>query len=277
MQLGEYLGAQRDLAPIDVDVLAAHVLGVPRSFLYSHPERGLDAGEQRRLEELVGARRRGVPVAYLVGRQEFWSLELHVDSRVLIPRPETELLVETALTRLRRNARVLDLGTGSGAIAIALARERPDCRVTGSDHDANALDVARLNAKEHGADITFQSSDWFASFGEPCGKPRGGPCGEPFDVIVSNPPYVAERDPHLDALASEPRHALVAGPTGLDALTVIVRDAPRHLAAGGWLLVEHSWDQASAVRDLYAAAGFAAIESVRDLAGHERVTLGRAS
>lgn len=262
-RIGEYLSAQRDLEPLDRDVLAAHVLGVPRSLLYSHPERGLDPDERRRLDALVRARQCGMPVAYLTGRQEFWSLELRVDPRVLIPRPDTELLVETALTRLTPGARVLDLGTGSGAIAIALAVERPACRITASDRDANALDVARRNAARHEVGITFRASDWFSRV------------DGPFEVIVSNPPYVAETDPHLDDLRDEPRDALIAGPEGLEALSAIVGDAPAYLTSSGWLLVEHGWDQADAVRTLFAAAGFGAIETVVDLAGHERVTLGQ--
>jgi release factor glutamine methyltransferase len=212
---------------------------------------------------LLARRARGEPIAYLVGTKGFWSLELEVTSGVLIPRPETELVVELALARLGDTDRVLDLGTGSGAIALAIAKERPRCRVTASDVSATALDIARHNAARLSLDARFIESDWFSAI-------EGR-----FDVIVCNPPYVAADDPHLGALVYEPRGALVAGHDGLGALRRVIADAPQHLVESGALIVEHGSTQGTAVRELFARAGFVAIATHRDLAGHERVTAGR--
>ena len=247
----------------DLEVLVASVLGVDRAYLYAHSDESLPPTAAQRVAVTLGAYRSGEPVAYLIGRREFWSLELDVSPAVLIPRPETELLVELTLQHLPPSARVLDLGTGSGAIAIAIAKERSDCHVTATDASAAALDVARRNASKHRMNVTFALGDWFRAV------------DAVFDVIVSNPPYVAEADPHLDSLVSEPRLALIAGDDGLAALRIIVAEAPGHLCAGGWLLVEHGFDQAPHVRHLFVSAGFAAIETIRDFAGHERVTLGK--
>jgi release factor glutamine methyltransferase len=261
--LGNYLNAQRHLDRIDADVLAAHVLEVERAYLYSHPERILDSAELARIDALVAQRAAGTPLAYLTGHKEFWSLTLEVDASVLIPRPETELLVEVALTRLADGARILDLGTGSGAIALALAVERDDCSIIATEHDPNALAVARRNAARHGCNVRFLQCDWF------------GDLDEPFDVILSNPPYIAAADPHLDALNCEPRKALIGGADGLDDLRIIIGAAPDHLTRNGWLLVEHGWDQAQRVRTLFRDAGFAGLETHRDAAGLERVTAGQ--
>lgn len=261
--LGDYLNAQRHLDRIDADALAAHVLEVGRAYLYTHPERDLGHEELARIDTLVAQRAAGTPLAYLTGHKEFWSLTLEVDTRVLIPRPETELLVEAALTRLKDGARILDLGTGSGAIALALAVERPDCSITATEHDPGALAVARRNAARHGCDIRFLQCDWF------------GDLDRQFEVILSNPPYIAAADPHLDSLSCEPRKALISGADGLDDLRIIVGAAPNHLAHQGWLLVEHGWDQAKRVRNLFRDAGFTALETRRDPAGHERITAGQ--
>ena len=261
--LGDYLNAQQHLDRIDVDALAAHVLEVGRAYLYSHPERDLSSQELARINTLVTQRAAGTPLAYLTGHKEFWSLTLEVDRNVLIPRPETESLVEAVLTRLENGARILDLGTGSGAIALALAVERGDCSIMATEKDPGALAVARRNAARHGCDIRFLQCDWF---GDIDGR---------FEVILSNPPYIAATDPHLDSLSCEPRSALISGVDGLDDLRLIIGTAPNHLARHGWLLVEHGWDQAERVRDLFRAAGFAVLETHRDPAGHERVTAGQ--
>jgi release factor glutamine methyltransferase len=253
-------------AALDAEVLVAAVLGIDRARLAADPERALAAQELVTLESLARRRLDGEPVAYLTGRREFWSLEFEVTPDVLVPRPETELLVERALAAITGLAdpAVLDLGTGSGAMAIAIARERRDARVSATDRSPSALDVARRNAARLGcANVRFLEGDWYAPL-----------AGARFDAIVSNPPYVAEGDAALAALAREPRLALVAGPGGLEAFTAIVAGATRHLARGGRLLLEHGAGQGSAVRGLLADAGFGMIATFLDLAGHERVTEG---
>jgi release factor glutamine methyltransferase len=258
------LGGER----LEAELLLAHALGVSRARLYAWPEHEPDAGERAAFERLVAARERGEPIAYLTGRREFWSLDLAVTRDVLIPRHETELLVELALERIPRDRafRVADLGTGSGAIALAIARERPLARVTATDASAAALDIARGNAARLGIDnVAFAVSDWFAAIG-----------GARFEIIVSNPPYIASGDAHLAEgdLCFEPASALASGPDGLDAIRRIVADAPAHLADSGALLLEHGFDQAPCVRALLDAAGFDEVASIRDAGGHERVTLG---
>ena len=218
--------------------------------------------------EWVRRRRAGEPVAYITGEREFFSLAFRVTPAVLIPRPETELLVEAALASIPADApaRVLDLATGSGCVAVAIANERPGAQVTATDVSREALAVARENAKRHGTRIDLVESDWFAAL-----------AGRRFDLIVANPPYVAEDDPHLAAgdLRFEPRAALVAGPKGLDCIETIVEQAIHHLRAGGRLLFEHGYDQAPCARALLAAAGYGDIVTRRDLAGIERVSGGR--
>jgi release factor glutamine methyltransferase len=221
-----------------------------------------------RYRALIERRARGEPLAYLTGIREFWSLPLRVSRAVLVPRPETELLVERALAlRAVSEGRVVDLGTGSGAIALALARERPHWRVTATDISMEALAVARANAAElQLTGIDFRQGSWFAPLG-----------GARFDLIVSNPPYVAADDAVLEdpALAHEPRLALTPGVDALRCLREIARDAPQHLEPGGWLLVEHGAAQAAAVRDELVLAGCRSVRSHRDLAGHERITEGQ--
>jgi len=271
--VGELLRAARatlpaDDARIDSELLLAHVLGRARSYLFAHPEAAVAAPQCAAFRALVARRRDGEPLAYLVGRQEFWSLDIALDGSTLVPRPETELLVELALERLgARPARVLDLGTGSGAIALALASERPAWQVLGVDRDPRALALARANASRLGlANARFAPGDWFA-----------GLAGERFDLVVSNPPYVRDDDPCLQdpGLRHEPRHALACGADGLDALRRIAAAAPAHLAAGAWLICEHGAEQGAAVRALFRAAGLEDVATRRDLAGHERATLGR--
>ena len=253
----------------EAELLLAHALRQPRAWLYAHAGDPVDSTTSTALRSLLQRRAAGEPLAYLTGTRAFWTLDLEVSPAVLIPRSETECLVELALQRLPEDKamRVADLGTGSGAIALTLARERPFVQVLATDTSSAALAVARGNAARLGVDnIGFARGDWCAALGAAA-----------FDLIVSNPPYIAAGDPHLAIgdLRFEPAVALVAGDDGLDAIRIIVRDAIRHLRPGGWLLLEHGWEQGPAVRDLLAAAGFAQISGERDLEDRERVSLGR--
>jgi release factor glutamine methyltransferase len=255
------------LAPLDARVLLRAALGATDAQLAAHPERVLAERERVRFTELVQRRRAGEPVAYLVGSREFYGLAFKVTPAVLIPRPETELLVEAALERMQAGAecRVLDLGTGSGCVAVAIAKEHPGARVTATDISPAALTIARENAAAHGADIELIESDWFAAL-----------AGCRFDVIVANPPYIADGDPHLlqGDVRFEPRGALVSGSAGLDAIETIVECAGSHLAPGGILLFEHGYQQGACSRVLLAAHHYAEIFTRRDLSDIERVTGG---
>lgn len=252
----------------DADILLAHVLDRSRSYLLAWPEHELSLEQWAAFKDLVERRARGEPVAYLTGGRGFYGLEFSVSPAVLIPRPETELLVEAALERLPEGpCRVADLGTGSGAIALVIAHERPEARVLGVDASPEALAVARSNADRLGlGNVNLRSGSWCQ-----------GLEGERFDMIVSNPPYICEDDPHLAQgdVRFEPAMALASGPDGLDAIRAIIACAPAHLLPGGWLLFEHGYDQAEAVAGLMRAAGFVGVESLKDLLGHGRVTLGR--
>ena len=253
----------------EAELLLVHALRQSRAWLYAHAGDPVDSTASAALHSLLQRRAAGEPLAYLTGTRAFWTLDLEVSPAVLIPRSETECLVELALQRLPEDKamRVADLGTGSGAIALALARERPFAQVLATDTSAAALAVARGNAERLGMDnIGFARGDWCAALGAAA-----------FDLIVSNPPYIAADDPHLAIgdLRFEPTAALVAGDDGLDAIRIIVRDAIRHLRPDGWLLLEHGWEQGPAVRDLLAVAGFVQIAGERDLEDRERVSLGR--
>lgn len=252
----------------EADLLLGHVLARGRGWLFAHGDAQVDASAAAAFDALVDRRRQGEPVAYLVGRRGFWTLDLRVTPATLVPRAETERLVELALQRLPEGAcQVADLGTGSGAIALAIARERPDARVVATDASAAALDVARANAAEHAiANVQFHLGDWLVPL-----------AGESFDLIASNPPYIAEGDPHLARgdLVHEPATALASGPDGLDAIRTIAAAAPAHLVDGGWLLLEHGYDQGARVRALLMAAGFVDIRTERDLEARDRVSLGR--
>lgn len=258
-----------DDARAEAERLLAYVLERTRAWLFAWPEYEPDAAQHAAFERLVVARQGGAPVAYLLGRRAFWAFDLAVTPAVLIPRPETELLVELALERLPVDTAcaIADLGTGSGAVALALAHERPRARVRATDASADALAIARENAQRLGiANIDFVQGDWCGALGD-----------ERFDLIASNPPYIAADDPHLAQgdLRHEPLTALASGVDGLDAIRTIVAAAPAHLQPQGWLLLEHGWDQAAAVRNLLAEQGFRNAHSVRDVAGHERVTLAQ--
>jgi len=264
---------QSSLVPLEAQVLLAHVLRVDRAWLRAHEEDVLPRTKATTFFSLARRRHDGEPVAYLTGFREFWGFALSLTPNVLIPRPETETLVEQALRRLPpdRDLRVLDLGTGSGAIALALARERPRAQVLATDVSDAALQVARANARRLGVfNVDFILADWFEH--ELLAAPA-----LTFDAIVSNPPYIGASDPHLSQgdVRFEPMAALTAGADGLSALRTIVASAPARLAPRGVLAVEHGYDQAQPVRELFDAAGFVDVEAVRDLAGIQRVALGR--
>lgn len=252
------------LATLEARALLAQVLGVARESLIAWPERKVDEPAARAFQVLTQRRHAGEPFAYLVGEREFFGRAFSVTPDVLIPRPETELLVELALKSVVdvRHPRLLDLGTGSGCIAITVALERPDAEVVAVDRSAHALQVALRNAARLQARVAFALSDWYSNV------------AGSFDCIVANPPYIAPGNPHLDALAHEPRDALVAAADGMACLAAIIGDARRWLRTNGRMLVEHGFDQGSAVRDLLAGAGFARIETTRDAAGLERVSAG---
>ncbi|MYM33090.1 peptide chain release factor N(5)-glutamine methyltransferase [Duganella sp. FT50W] len=261
------LQRQSALDALDHRVLLCHALGVNRIALITQSERVLTEEEMRRYSALVRRRLDGEPIAYIVGQREFFGLPFEVGNAVLIPRPDTELLVELTLDRLPRDGRVLDMGTGSGAIAVALAHTRKDADVTALDVSAEALAVARRNAELNGARVTFLHSDWYAAL-------QGA---APFDVIAANPPYIASGDHHLSEgdLRFEPVGALTDHADGLSALRTLIAGAPPHLKPQGWLLLEHGYDQAARVRALLADAGYTDVQSWRDLAGIERVSGGR--
>jgi len=256
------------LARIDAQLLHLHALGRSphdRAWLLAHDSDAVPAEVQERLEGWLQRRLAGEPIAYITGFKEFFGLRLQVDARVLDPRPDTETLVEWALDLLPEGSarRVLDLGTGSGAVALALQHERPRCKVTAVDASADALAVASANAQRLGLPVQFVLSHWMDAV------------PGPFELIVSNPPYVAEGDPHLAALTHEPLQALTSGADGLDDIRHIIAQAPSRLAPGGWLLLEHGWDQAAAVQALLASAGWVEVQSRQDLAGVDRCTGGR--
>ena len=262
------LQVQSLLDPLDNRVLLCHALGLSRVSLITQSERELDAEQATRFAALVQRRLAGEPIAYIVGQREFFGLPFEVNGAVLIPRPDTELLVELALDRLPPQGRLLDMGTGSGAIAVALAHTRRDAAVTALDVSPAALAVARRNAAANNAQVNFLHSDWYAAL-------QGQP---PFDIIVSNPPYIASGDRHLSEgdLRYEPTGALTDHADGLSALRIIVAGAAAHLKPQGWLLMEHGYDQAAAVRQLLTEQAYTEVQSWTDLAGIERVTGARA-
>jgi len=255
------------LPPGEARSLLAHALGVPRERLIAHPALPVAADAAARFGNLAQRRRGGEPLAYLRGAKEFYGRSFAVSPAVLIPRPDTETLVDVALDCLRDRLRpqVLELGTGSGCIGITLQLERPDARVAATDIASEALILAQTNAGSLGAQVDFRLGRWF----------EAAAVGAKFDLIVSNPPYIAAGDPHLRDLTHEPELALTDGADGLSCLAEIIRDAPDYLVESGWLVLEHGYDQAAAVAELLSAAGMRDIVVVRDIAGHERVTRAR--
>lgn len=270
--VGAALAAARALGVdrLDAQLLLGHQLQRPRSWLLAHDEDPLSAEVLSRFEADCRRRAAGEPLAYVIGRWTFRGLSLQVSPAVLVPRPETEVLVDWAIELLSGDLAtqvapsVVDLGTGSGAIALAVAAEHPAARMTATDASEAALSVARANAAVLGLAVDWRAGDWWAPL-----------AGRRFDLILSNPPYIASGDPHLEALSHEPAQALSAGPDGLQALERIVADAPAHLAPGGWLLLEHGHDQGAAMRRLLSAAGLAAVSTRSDLAGLARCSAGR--
>lgn len=267
--LAAALGLDPREARLEAQIFLCRALGRPRSWLVSHDRDALLPQPAEAFAALVERRRQGEPVAYILGEREFYSLSFKTTPAVLIPRPETELLVDLALERMPPDApcRVLDLGTGSGAVAIVLALHRPSAEVLAVERSAAALEIARQNAQSLGArNLRFARSDWY-----------GALAGEKFDLIVANPPYIAAADPHLAQgdVRFEPVSALAAGADGLDDIRLIVGDAPAHLNPAGWLLFEHGHDQAEACRQLLTQARFSRVTSSDDLAGIPRVTYGQ--
>jgi release factor glutamine methyltransferase len=255
-----------DSPRLDAEILLCHVLGVTRSYLYAWSDKLLTANQSAQFQALLTRRADGEPIAYLTGRKEFWSLNLQITENTLIPRPDTELLVEQALARLppEKQAQVIDLGTGSGAIALAIAQERPLCHILATDNSIAALKVARANAKDLGIQqVAFLISNWWAALGKIKAT-----------LIVSNPPYIANNDPHLTNIQYEPRRALIAGVDGLADIRQLITGAISHLEKGGWLLLEHGYNQAEVVRKLFIQQGYESVTTYKDLAGWPRVTVG---
>jgi release factor glutamine methyltransferase len=260
----EKLRSVTEAPRLEAELLMARAIDMPRSFLFAHPEDELDADALRRLDDTVARRVAGEPMAYITGVKEFWSMELAVSPATLVPRPETELLVDVALRDIPRKAewQVLDLGTGSGAVALAIGRERPACYVTATDVSADALAAARENANRNNiGNLEFLQGDWI------------GPVAERrFEVIVSNPPYVRDDDEALARLQAEPMLALKAGAEGLDAIEILARGCPAIITSGGLLVLEHGADQEAAVAELLKAHGWANIRCYKDYSGLPRVT-----
>ena len=260
----EKLREVTDAPRLEAELLMARAINMPRSFLFAHPEDELDDDALQRLNETVARRLAGEPMAYITGNKEFWSMELAVSPATLVPRPETELLVDVALRDIPRKAEwdVLDLGTGSGAVALAIARERRLCSVTAVDISADALDVARENANRNMiANVDFLHGDWTSPV-----------AGRRFQVIVSNPPYVRADDEALDALRAEPLSALAAGDQGLDCIEILARDCPAILQDDGVLVLEHGAEQKDAVGELLLSSGWGSIRCYDDYSGLPRVT-----
>ena len=259
--LGHWLTENGDLDRLDRELVASQALNLTRAQVIARPDSPLSPSQRQSLDQLA-ARRRREPWAYITGEKEFFGLRLAVGPEVLVPRPETERLVELVVERAPQAGQVLDLGTGSGCIAVAVKAHRPDLRATATDVSQAALETAQRNAQSHGVDIEFRESDWFSAL-----------AGQ-FDWIVCNPPYVADADPALNDLCAEPSIALAGGPLGLAAINAVIEGSGAHLNAGGVLALEHGHDQGAAVRRRFADCGFAAVETHEDLAGHPRVSLG---
>jgi release factor glutamine methyltransferase len=264
MSFSQWRNSQQKLSRLECDLLIAHVTQMSRAQILARPEQSLSRDQLLQLDGFRIALESDTPLAYVLGEKEFFGLLLQVNAAVLVPRPETELLVELALQRLEPGHSVLDAGTGSGAIAIALAHSCQELTVVACDNSEDALGVAAENARRHNAQIDFYRSDWF----EQLPSTR-------WDVIVSNPPYVAANDPHLVSLKAEPSRALIADDDGMADLNALIEQSPNFLNAGGWLMVEHGYDQAESVRAAMIKRGFKEVHSATDLGGIERVTQGR--
>lgn len=269
LQRATELQGVSDTARLDVELLLAKALEKPRSYLYTWPEKVLTQTQYERFVQSLDRRKRGEPIAYLLGEKEFWSLSLSVNPSTLIPRPDTELLVETALSLVPDDhvCRALDLGTGTGAIALALASERPDWQIVAVDNSSAAVNLAIENCQRHGfANVEVGQSNWFFNLAGHC-----------FDLIIANPPYIDERDPHLQEgdVRFEPHSALIAKDQGLADIQTIIDRARQHLSADAWLIIEHGYDQGEKVRRLYARMGYANIATKQDLSGRDRLTLGQ--
>lgn len=252
---------------LDAELLLAYCLEKPRTWLFTWPEYQLASSQFDGFQALIERRVRGEPVAYLTGVREFWSLPIAVNDSTLIPRPDTETLVEAVLERMPHEvASVVDLGTGTGAIALALAHERPEWQITAIDREPGAVALARLNAKALGLDLRIEEGDWCSPLAD-----------NSQDAIVTNPPYIDAADPHLREgdVRFEPHSALVAAEQGMEAIRLICEQAPRVLKGSAWLFIEHGWRQGESVRLLLGAKGYCDVETLSDLAGNERVTLGR--
>ena len=264
LSCGEWLARNADLGRLDAELLAAHVLHTRRARVLAYPDTKLTPTQKHRLNRLARRRRNLEPLAYILGQKEFYGLEFRVGPEVLVPRPETELLVELALGLTTHRGRLVDLGTGSGCVAVAIKLHRPDLRVVATDISFPALAAALSNAAANAAEVALAQADWLACL-------RG-----PFDCIVANPPYVAQYDPALAILGGEPRLALCGGANGLDAIHRIVAQAPNRMAPGAWLVIEHGCEQGDAVRAALAPRHFHDIETHTDLAGLPRATTARA-
>ncbi|MES2825882.1 MAG: peptide chain release factor N(5)-glutamine methyltransferase [Pseudomonadota bacterium] len=273
LQQSARLAAVSDSARLDVEIILAHILQKTRTYLFTWPEKTLTEAEQHLFSDLFLRRLAGEPVAHIIGIREFWSLPLMVNNSTLIPRPDTELLVEVALDLLAQDEndsarRLLDLGTGTGAIALALAHEKKSWQCVAVDKELAAVELAEKNRRQLNlANVQIQQSDWFAALA----------VEKQFDIILSNPPYIDPLDPHLilGDLRFEPLSALVANNNGLADLEFIIAQAKKYLLQGGWLLVEHGYDQANAVRGFFQVNTYAEIQTKRDLGGNERVTFGK--
>ncbi len=268
-QASQDLSESSPSATLDAQVLLTHVLQCNTAHLAAWPEKDLTEEQESHYQQLIQQRRQGLPVAHLTGQREFWSLDFSVNSSTLIPRPETETLIEFILTNFsdRENLKLLDIGTGTGAIAITIAIEKPNWQIFASDVSEEALKLARQNSDNHQTDnITFIHSDWFSNIAP-----------NDFDIIVSNPPYIAADDPHLlqGDVRFEPESALISGTTGMDDIEHLCLHAKNHLTNDGWLIIEHGYNQKQQVADCLAKNGFTEINQKQDLSGHTRMTAGK--
>lgn len=272
LQLAHELESLSDSARLDIELILCHILQKNRTYLFTWPDKILSSEQTEQFLQFFNRRKSGEPIAHILGQREFWSLPLAVNNSTLIPRPDTELLVELVLELFagdvpQQKRSCLDLGTGTGAIALAIASEKPDWQLVGVDKSADAVALAEKNRSElQFANVQILQSDWFAAIP-----------AQQFDVIVSNPPYIDPQDPHLDQgdVRFEPRSALIADNKGLADIELIIQHAWNYLREQGWLLLEHGYDQGQAVRDIFYARGFIQVETRRDLGGNERVSLGR--